>query len=256
MNNDAAHPPEALPGPAEVLARTPWSDLWHAMGPAADVPVNLAALLDPDRRRRTDALAFLNYVVHHQNTLYEATAPAAVYVAGILSDSRTTRPIDLGRHDPAGPLRAALLRWLGSVAAEAGDSAAEASRRHGFPPEEYPPFVETNRLLPQLFGAVCACLRDPDVTVREAAVAACVPLVDDARLRRHRKELIPLVRGVLGASASWQYREQAIDALEEWGEDTAGIDGRGPWAFIDADVTPCSPGPARRHGGSADQPPF
>lgn len=90
--------------------------------------------------------------------------------------------------------RAALLGWLGSLASEANDTAAEVCRRHGFAPEDYPPFVQTNRLLPLLFGAVSSCTRDTDLTVREAAIAACIPLVDDARLRQHCKELTPLVR--------------------------------------------------------------
>jgi hypothetical protein len=227
VTNDAAFAPEALPSPAEVLAQTPWSDLSHAMGPAADVPLNLTGLLDTDQHRRTSALNFLHQVVHHQNTLYEATVPAIMYVVGILPDPRTARPIDLSHKDLPGPMRAALLGWLGSVASEANDAAAEISRRHGFPPEDYLPFVQTNRLLPLLFSPVAAYARDPDLAVREAAVAACIPLVDDARLRQHRTALIPLVRGTLGVSAEWQYRERAIAALEGWGEDTTGLVGRG-----------------------------
>ncbi|MFJ8475971.1 hypothetical protein [Kitasatospora sp. NPDC094011] len=256
MTNDAAFAPEVLPSPAEVLAQTPWSDLSHAMGPAADVPLKLTELLDTNQHRRTSALNFLHHVVHHQNTLYEATVPATMYVVGILSDPRTVCPIDLSRNDLPGPMRASLLGWLGSVATEANDTAAEISRRHGFPPEDYLPFVQANRLLPLLFSPVAAHARDPDLAVREAAIAACIPLVDDARLRQHRTALIPLVRGTLGVSAEWQYRERAIAALEDWGEDTAGLVGRDPWAFIDSDLPLCSHGPDCPADKLADQLPF
>ena len=213
------------------------------MGPAADVPSNLAALLDPDQRRRSSALNFLHHVVHHQNTLYEATAPAAQYVAGILSDPRTAHPIDLSRNDLPGPMRAALLGWLGSVAYEANDTAATSLRQFGFPPDDYLPFVQAKQLLPLLFGPVAALTQGQDRAVREAAIAACLPLVDDSRLRHHRAKLIPLLREVLGVSAEWQYRERAIDALEEWGESATGLVGGDPWAFTNADLPLCSHGP-------------
>ncbi len=225
------------------------------MRAATDVSLNLDRLLDSDQHRRTGALDFLHHVVHHQNTLYEATVPAALYVVGILSDPRTLRPIDRSRKDLPGPMRAALLGWLGAVASEANDAAADAFRRHGFRPEDHLPFVQTNRLLPLLLGPVAAHTRDPDLSVREAAVAACIPLVDDARLRHHRTALMPSVRQVLAASAQWQYRERAINALEEWGEDTAGLVGRDPWAFIDADLPRRAPRPGRPVEPS-EEPPF
>lgn len=48
-------------------------------------------------------------ILHHQNTLYEATVPAALFVAAILPDPRTTRAIDKDRHSFPGCLRAELL---------------------------------------------------------------------------------------------------------------------------------------------------
>lgn len=48
----------------------------------------LLGLLDADEGVRSRALGDLHHVVHHQNTLYTATAPAALYVAGILGDER------------------------------------------------------------------------------------------------------------------------------------------------------------------------
>ncbi|SEL85201.1 hypothetical protein [Streptacidiphilus jiangxiensis] len=59
-------------------------------------------------------------------------------------------------------------------------------------------------------------------------------------------------------AAPQHFRERAVDALEAWGEDTAGLAvGRDPWAFIDADLPRC----ALDHGtgswtNSGDAPPF
>ncbi|MFE5742448.1 hypothetical protein [Streptomyces celluloflavus] len=166
------------------------------------------------------------YAVHHQNTLYSATIPAALYVAGVLADPRTTVPVDKKPHDFPGPLRTSLLGWLNSVVKEADDEAEAIARRHGFPPEEYPPFVQTRLIRPLLFPAVAACIDDPDLHVREAAIAACIPLLDDPRLLHHRAGLIPLLRETLAASALWQFQERAIEALATWGEDISGLEVR------------------------------
>ncbi|MER6189261.1 hypothetical protein [Streptomyces cyaneofuscatus] len=61
-----------------MLARTAWSTLDHAYYTAEDVPQILLDLVDADLRVRSKALSRLHHVVHHQNTLYTATAPAAV----------------------------------------------------------------------------------------------------------------------------------------------------------------------------------
>ena len=246
MTNDAAFAPNALPSPADVLTRTRWSELSHAMGQAADVPSNLAALLDPDRRRRSSALNFLHGVVHHQNTLYEATIPAAQYVAGILSDPRTAQPIDLSRNDLPGPMRAALLGWLGSVAYEANDTAEARLRHFGFPADDYLPFVQTRQLLPLLFGPVSALTQGQDLAVREAAIAACLPLADDARLRHHRTSLTPLLREVLGVSDHWRYPERGRSMRWRSGA-------RAPLASSEA--TPATPTRCSRMNHHFDAPP-
>ncbi|PKV82661.1 hypothetical protein [Streptomyces sp. TLI_146] len=231
-----------LPVPALVLEGTDWDALEHSMGPAGDTPQMLADLLDADQRVRTQALDHLHHVVHHQNTLYDATVPAALYVAAILTDPRTSLPVDKEPHDAPGPLRAALLGWLGSVADAASDEAAASSRRCGFPPEDYPPFVQTCLLRPLLYRAVAAFFDAPDPHVREAAIDACIPLLDDRRLTRHRHRLIPLLRDPLAVSEVWQYRERAIERLEAWGEDVTGLQlKRDAFAVCDSqDITPAS----------------
>ncbi len=138
---------------------------------------------------------------------------------------------------------------------EANDAAADAFRQHGFRAEDHLPFVQMNRLLPLLPGPIAAHTRDSDRSVREAAVAACIPLIDDARLRHHRTALIPSARQVLAASTQRPYRERAIDASEESGEDTTGLVGRDPSAFIDPDLPRRAPRPGRPVERS-EEPPF
>lgn len=226
VTSEAAFECADLPDPDAVLAETDWASLEHAYGTAVDTPQMLPNLLDEDQQVRSHALDHLHYAVHHQNTLYSATVPSALYVAGILADPRTAAPVNKGPHAFPGPMRMELLGWVGSVAHEADDETETISRRHGFEPEDHPPVLHVRQIRPALFAAASACIDDQDLDVRAAAVAACIPLLDDPELRHHRTGLVPLVREVLGASALWQYRERAIDALTAWGEGSTGLVGQ------------------------------
>jgi hypothetical protein len=83
-------------------------------------------------------------------------------------------------------------------------------------------------------------------------------MLDDSRLRQHRTQLIPLLRDSLAVSEFWQYREQAIETLLAWGEDTRGLDVRQEaFAVCDPqDVTAPSPASAEAGWGNADGLPF
>lgn len=51
-------------------------------------------------------------------------------------------------------------------------------------------------------------------------------------------QIRPLVRKVLGTSELWQHRERAVDALDAWGEDSSGLEGRrNPFLFCDSDLS-------------------
>ncbi|MFD6334461.1 hypothetical protein ACFWGI_33455 [Streptomyces niveus] len=249
----------ALPEPTTVLAETNWAVLEHAYGTAEDTPAQLVALLDADQGVRSRALDHLDHAVLHQCTLYSATAPAALYVAGILTDPRTAVPVGAAPRAVPGPLRAELLDWLDSAANEVTDEAEANSRHLGFPPEEYPPFVQIRDIRPAIFAAVSHCLNDPDPHVREASIAACIPLLDDPGLFSRRKDLVPLLRETLAVSERWQYRDRAIEALATWGEDTTELEVRRE-AFEVCDSErdntrdwPTEPPPLT---GSASDPPF
>jgi hypothetical protein len=250
-----------LPDPQWTLTHTTCASLHHAYGPATDAPDLLAALLHPDQSVRTKALDGLHGPLHHQNTVYEATVPAAQYVAAILPDPRTTRAVDKDRRSFPGCLRAELLQWIGSVADTVDDEAEAIDQRHGLSLDAYPPAAALREIRPQLFAAAVSYTSDRDRDVREAAVAACIPLLDDPGLLHHRAAMVPRLRQVLGTSALWQYRERAIDALHAWGEDPSGIEGqRNPFEFCDADLSDdASFGHSLGHrsaDGFRDDPPF
>jgi hypothetical protein len=253
-------PESDLPNPQWTLTHTDWAALHHAYGLAADVPDMLTSLLDADQGVRTKAPKDLHGVVHHQNTLYEATRPAALYVAAILPDPRTARTIDKDRWSFPGCLRAELIGWIHSVAEAVSDQDDAIRTRLGFPLSNYPPAVAIREIRPQLYASTFGYAHDPDPHVREAAIAACIPLLDDPRLRPHRSTLVPLLQQVLGKSELWQYREHAIEALDAWGEDSSGLEGqRNPFEFIDSAVSPDvtsllhRPNPAE---GCSEDPPF
>lgn len=220
----------------------------------------LAALLDEDRSTRTRALDYLYGTLHHQNTLYEATVPAALYVSGILSDPRTTSTVVKDRHSFPGCMRAELLQWIGSVASEVTDEAAATSQQYGFPLGDYAPAVGIIRMRPLLFSRTLPYITNPDRHVREAALTACIPLLDDPQLSHHRPALAAPLREQLGTSDLWQHRERAIDALDAWGEDSSGIERqRNPFLFCDSDPSPdealaWSAGSGSNEGYSEDLP--
>ncbi|MEW1644228.1 hypothetical protein [Streptomyces sp. NPDC091219] len=246
-------------GTYQVLATgTNWVALGHAYGSAAEAPKRLAELLAQDQTVRTKALDYLHHTLHHQNTLYEATVPAALCVAAILPNPRTTRTMDKNHHLTTVCMRAELLHWITSVADAVTDEADALSRLHGFPLDDYPPAVDVRRIRPQLYSAAVAYVDDTDRQVAEAAIAACIPLLDDPRLLYHRAALVPAIRQTLGTSERWQHREHAIDTLDTWGEDSTGLEGqRNPFLFCDSDTpTDSALCPVDTSEGYSEPPPF
>ncbi|MYX34378.1 MULTISPECIES: hypothetical protein [unclassified Streptomyces] len=234
VTGEESFPSVDLPTPERVLADTDWASLWHAYGPAADVPAQLPALFSDDQNAREAGLQFLFGTVHHQGTLYEATVPVALYVASILRDPRTNLATDQRL-----PLRAELLAWIASVGQTASDDLEDSRRENGFPLAAYPQAVAIRKMRPLLFTTAFDLTEDPDRRIREAAIAACIPLMDDPQLQHHRAALVPPVRQVLGTSELWQHRERAIDALDAWGEDSSGLEGQqNPFEFCDSDLPP------------------
>jgi hypothetical protein len=121
---------ELLTGLA-ALENTDWSRLYHAYGPAMDTPGQLLSLLEPDPESRKSAMSHLWSAIIHQGTPWTATGPAALVVAGLLSDER----LDRGE-----PIRASLLSFLVSVAEvpeQAGWTIEELERMAAFDVEPF-----------------------------------------------------------------------------------------------------------------------
>jgi hypothetical protein len=93
----------------------------HGRDGLCDAPSELLHLLAEDAELCRGAIAYLDAAVLHQDTIYSVTARIALFAAAILADARTlfvcdtTLPLD----DRERPVRAALLEWLGRVAAAA-----------------------------------------------------------------------------------------------------------------------------------------
>ncbi|HEV2633940.1 MAG TPA: hypothetical protein VGX23_02265 [Actinocrinis sp.] len=107
--------------PRSILEDTDWARPGHAYGVATDTPDRLMELLDPRPHVQAHALAQLDMSVLHQDSLYSATAPAALFIAGVLTGPRTDAPHESAFpwDERTRPLRASLIAWLGRV----GDAA-------------------------------------------------------------------------------------------------------------------------------------
>lgn len=206
----------ALPEPGTLLRAIDWIRLTHALGPAADVPAALGRLLDDDLAVRASALDHLEKFLHHQNTIYPATVPAALYLAAILPDPRTCAVGVHRRGDWPRPQRAVLIDWLGEMADDVRDDVLAIRRRHGF--ADYPPIDDLRFHRGALSRAVAAFLDDPDPATREAAVITTALLLDIPALVPGRGDLGPRVRRVASETTSRYHGMRAEDCLRVWGE--------------------------------------
>ncbi|MFJ9695711.1 hypothetical protein [Kitasatospora sp. NPDC101183] len=166
------------------------------------------------------ALSQLTELVRHQGTVYEATAPVALYVAGILAHpaAMTLRPY---RNVP---VRATLLAWLASTAYNA--SAEVVDRIEPYAPGfAHGTTVAAFRgLRPMLYRSVAPFLHNGHEDVREAAGVAALVLAEHSALARHRDHLAVHARRILDADGDTFNRRVARRALEAWGYDVTGVE--------------------------------
>ncbi|MFD7860714.1 hypothetical protein [Streptomyces sp. NPDC059783] len=205
-----------LPPYQEVLSGTDWGSLEMAFGDGQGLPEVLARLLEPDPKVQVSALSELGEMVGHQNTIYEATAPAALYVAGILTHPAASTP----RPYRNVPIRAALLDWLASTAYDASDEIAGRTEQY------YPGFLAPGTIVasfrdlrPMLYQAVSSFLRDSHEDVREAAAVAALILAEHPALAVHRDHLAVHARVILDTSGNGPNRCVARKALKAWGHE-------------------------------------
>ncbi|MER5349251.1 hypothetical protein ABT093_02805 [Kitasatospora sp. NPDC002551] len=251
--------PNVLPHYRTLLDETDWASLATPCGTGEILPAALARLLDPDPGTRAAAVFDALGAVTHQNSIYEATVPVALYVAAILNHPATAmgnRGRDADRA-PHRPTRAALLDWLSSTAYDADDENVAAGERHCGKEflDDYQEMRAFRDLRPVFYSAVQPLLGNDDAEVRAAAVVAAIPLVEHPALVPHRGELADRARDLLSTSADRYKRDRVFDALKAWGHDTSGLE--------NADDLSARELRARRiaeraswAGGYAEEPPF
>ncbi|MFE2325292.1 HEAT repeat domain-containing protein [Streptomyces sp. NPDC059385] len=210
-----------LPDPLSLIEDTDWAGLEHAYGPAEDTPVRLIQLLAEEPEDQAEALGVLDMSVLHQESLYSATAPAALFIAAILHDPRT-----LAQHESYFPwddrsrtLRAALLEWLGRVA----DSAAYGERT-GADDGNDPGATDAVRAVRgPIYNAVSAHLLAPDPAVREAALGATTALLQAPDLAGQIVTTTRVLQRLLAESTDRRERAATVLTIGSWGEDTTAL---------------------------------
>ncbi|WP_329133659.1 HEAT repeat domain-containing protein [Streptomyces sp. NBC_01476] len=215
-----------LPDPRDVIVDTDWAALHHAYGPAEDTPSSLLRLLDDSPEVQAEALGALDMSVLHQGSLYSATPPAALFIAGILSDPRTT-----ARHESFYPwddrtraLRAALLEFLGQVADAAAYGETDGDDHARKVQDDADTDVTACRAIrPALYAAVSAFIDDPDPDVREAAVGAAGALLKAPNLADQVPDAVRHFRRVLATRTDRRERAAAVLSISVCHQDTADL---------------------------------
>ncbi|OLT29240.1 hypothetical protein BJF83_12415 [Nocardiopsis sp. CNR-923] len=164
----------------DVLHETDWSRLLHARGTATDAPKALAPLLDWDEAGWRGALDYLYEAVLGGGGVHPATAPAALFVAGLLD-----HPVADTVPPWAGPwprtLRGVLLEFLGAAARaastdpsdeEPGTAAEVDATRAVYAAVGRRAVLDLRAVAPALYDAVRPYLTDDDRHVRQRAVEA------------------------------------------------------------------------------------
>ncbi|MFJ7250294.1 hypothetical protein ACIQWA_37430 [Kitasatospora sp. NPDC098652] len=186
--------------------------------------------------------------MQHQNTIHEATAPVALYVAAVLGRRAEHR------RGAADRVSAPLLGLLAGIAYDSDDACVAAHQRYFEEDflEGYPPMAAVRALRPLLFQAVAPFLDDPDTAVAENALRAALAFAEHPDLAAHRDGLADRARRLLLLCDTRWRRWQALDALTAWGHDTTGLarpgdDDRNP--YVTSSSWP-------RGDGDPDNPPF
>ncbi|RKS09453.1 hypothetical protein DFP74_5190 [Nocardiopsis sp. Huas11] len=102
----------------DVLHTTDWDRTFHAYGASGDAPGRLSGLLTDDPDTLTRSLGYLYSAMLHQGSLFPATVPTVLFVAGLLDRPDRGRPYPDTGASPE-PLRAALLGFVRDAAESA-----------------------------------------------------------------------------------------------------------------------------------------
>ncbi|WP_329111904.1 hypothetical protein [Streptomyces sp. NBC_01353] len=251
--------PAVLPPFQALLDGTDWASLATACGTGESLPAALTLLTSPDPLIRESALQDALGSVTHQNSIYEATVPVALYVAAILNHPAVMAGDDSqdAKTPPNRPTLVRLLEWLGDTAYDANDECvAIGERLYGERfLDEYEAMRAFRDARPAIFSAVHALLGHDNADVRHAALVAAGPLIEHPLLTQHQAVLVGHAQRLLATSTDRHHRDRVLDALKAWGLDTSGLEdasdiaAREHYALLRA-------ARASRQGGYSEDPPF
>ncbi|WP_030857938.1 hypothetical protein [Streptomyces sp. NRRL S-37] len=145
-----------MKSPAE-LDTVPWQTLAHAYGPAVDVPDLIRALHQDDDTAVDEAVRELYGNIHHQGTVYSASAPAVPFLA------------HAALHVPG--RRAELLMLLATLADHTPSDT-------GSPHWPLSPVAEVCTELCRVLPDLLPCLTDTERPVRRAALRVVAAVAD------------------------------------------------------------------------------
>ncbi|WP_327713782.1 hypothetical protein OG912_39040 (plasmid) [Streptomyces sp. NBC_00464] len=221
-------PHPELPHFQELLDGTDWASLATPYGTGESLPAALRRLLDLDPVVRAAAARDALDAVTHQNSIYEATVPVALYVAAILNHpvtaaSEHAHEADLQlRH----PTLETLLDWIGYTAYDADDERVAMGERHfgeGFL-DACPDMRAFRDLRPVIYSAVQPFLTNDNAKVRNAALVAAIPLTEHHALTGHRNQLTDHAHRLLNTCTDRYKRDRALDALNAWVHDSSTLE--------------------------------
>ncbi|MFD8636341.1 hypothetical protein, partial [Streptomyces sp. NPDC059656] len=182
LNEQQSHP-AALPPFRTLLDSTNWGSLATACGTGEALPAALRLLTDPDPAVRQAALHDALGPVTHQNSIYEATVPVALYVAAILDHPAITADDDNpGAGTRNCPILIQLLEWLGDTASDANDECVaidEGLYGEGIHDERMHAFRNAR---PAIHSAVHQLLDHYKAGVRHTAIVTAIPLLEQTNL--------------------------------------------------------------------------
>lgn len=248
-----------LPPCRTLLDSTDWSALATACGTGESLPTALALLTSSDPLVRQSAVEDALRPVTHQNSIYEATVPVALYIAAVLDHPAVTAG-DVGPDSgerPTHPTLMRLLKWLGDTAYDADDGyVAPEEPLHGAGYlEEHTATRAFRDARPAIFSAVRAFLDHDDAGVRHTALVAAIPLVGHPALVRHQAVLAGHARSLLATSTDRHHRDRVLDALKGWGHDVSGLENTSDVAARER-YARLAAARASRQGGYSEDPPF
>ncbi|MFF3784358.1 hypothetical protein [Streptomyces sp. NPDC001933] len=257
------NPHPELPHFQELLDETDWASLATPYGTGESLPTALIRLLEPNPSIRAPAAEDTLGAVTHQNTIYEATVPVALYVAAILN-----HPITAAANTPTRPTSncatpPARRYWTGSAAPPTTPMTSASPWANAISVKAFldacPDMRAFRDLRPLIYSAVQSFLTDDNAKVRDAALVAAIPLAEHHALTEHRNELADHARRLLSTSTDRYKRDRALDALNAWGQDTSPLGNAKDTAARESHARMADHNlwwASNETGGCAEDPPF